>query len=423
MEALLNQLNPPQQQAVRTIEGPVLVLAGAGTGKTRVITYRIAYMISQEINPKSILGMTFTNKAAKEMRERLAELVPTKQAEQVTLGTFHSFCVKLLRHEIKLLNFLPSFTIADETDMQGLMKQAMAAKGFTKDDISMNDVASYIGQQKNQLIFPPESKKQAENDYVYDMAQIYEEYQNLLELQNMIDFDDMLMLSYKILTKFPEVLEKYRARYQYLLVDEYQDTNDAQFELIRLLAEPRCNLCVVGDDDQSIYGWRGANVGNILDFPKRFPGAAEIRLEQNYRSTNNILMAANRVISRNTNRFSKSLWSAGGEGDKITLVRTNNAEEEADMIANYIAGTHGENPNIKYSSFAILYRSNHLSRQLEQSLRTTGVPYRLVGGQEFFKRKEIKDAAAYLKLLANPRDDQSLLRILPIPPRGLAEKA
>lgn len=423
MEALLNQLNPPQQQAVRTIEGPVLVLAGAGTGKTRVITYRIAYMISQGINPKSILGMTFTNKAAREMRERLAELVPTKQAEQVTLGTFHSFCVKLLRHEIKLLNFLPSFTIADETDMQGLMKQAMAAKGFTKDDISMTDVASYIGKQKNQLIFPPESKKQAENDYVYDMAQIYEEYQNLLELQNMIDFDDMLMLSYKILTQFPEVLEKYRAHYQYLLVDEYQDTNDAQFELIRLLSEPRCNLCVVGDDDQSIYGWRGANVGNILDFPNRFPGAAEIRLEQNYRSTNNILMAANRVISRNTNRFNKSLWSNGGEGDKITLVRTSNAEEEADMIANYIAGTHGENPAVKYSSFAILYRSNHLSRQLEQSLRSAGVPYRLVGGQEFFKRKEIKDAAAYLKLLANPRDDQSLLRILPIPPRGLAEKA
>jgi superfamily I DNA/RNA helicase len=419
------QLNPEQGEAVKTVNGPVLVLAGAGTGKTRVITFRIAHMIDEGIDPKNILAMTFTNKAAREMKERLCSLVNPEKGRKVTVGTFHSFCGRVLRKDIKKLHYLPNFGIIDESDQNGLIRQAAATLGFAKNEVSVPAVKSYISDMKNKLCFPRQAKKIADSEENHDhvrFARVYEEYQSLLETQNVVDFDDMLLLVYKIFDKFPEVLKKYQGKYKYLLVDEYQDTNDVQFAIIEQLAGESMNLCVVGDDDQSIYGWRGANVSNILDFGKKFSNTKEIKLEQNYRSTSKILNAANIVISKNSNRYNKNLWSAQGEGENLILVKTLDAEKEAEFIADYIAQIKADRPERSYDDFAILYRSNHLSRQIELALRKAQIPYKMVGGQEFFKRKEIKDAVAYLKVLVNEKDDQSFLRILNLPPRGLGKK-
>ncbi len=419
-------LNPEQGDAVKTIDGPVLVLAGAGTGKTRVITFRIAHMLDAGINPENILAMTFTNKAAREMKERLAGLVDPEKAAKVAVGTFHSFCGRVLRKEIKRLHYLPNFGIIDDSDRNALLRQAAAALGYAKNEVPVPRVKSYISSMKNKLCFPRQAKKLAGHDENHDklrFARVYAEYQNLLEIQNVVDFDDMLLLVHEIFEKFPEVLEKYQKLYQYLLVDEYQDTNDVQFAIIGQLARKQHNLCVVGDDDQSIYGWRGANVGNILGFADKFPNAKVIKLEQNYRSTSKILAAANLVIGRNSRRHGKNLWSARGEGENLLLVKTADAEKEAEFAADYIAQLMAGNPERSYNDFAILYRSNHLSRQLESAMRAASIPYKMVGGQEFFKRREIKDAVAYLKVLVNPKDNQSLLRVLNLPPRGLGKKA
>jgi ATP-dependent DNA helicase UvrD/PcrA len=422
---IARELNSEQGDAVKTIEGPVLVLAGAGTGKTRVITFRVAHMIDEGINPKNILGMTFTNKAAREMRERLASLVDPDKAKKVTIGTFHSFCGKVLRKEIKKLHYLPNFSIIDDSDQNGLIRQAAAVLGYAKNEVPVPLVKNYISSMKNKLCFPKQAKKLADHDEDHNkvrFARVYAEYQNLLETQNVVDFDDMLLLVYEIFDKFPEVLKKYQDLHKYLLVDEYQDTNDVQFAIIEQLTKEHHNLCVVGDDDQSIYGWRGANISNILDFDKKFPDVKPVKLEQNYRSSSKILKAANVVIGKNLKRHGKELWSAQGEGENLILVKTSNAEEEADFVTDYIAQVMGDNPGRSYNDFAILYRSNHLSRQIEFALKKASIPYRMVGGQEFFKRKEIKDAVAYLKVLANPKDDQSLLRVLNLPPRGLGKK-
>ncbi len=423
LEEILAGLNPEQAAAASSIRGPVLVLAGAGTGKTRVITYRIAGMLASGIPAEQILGLTFTNKAAREMRERLASLVSSELAKAVTLGTFHSFCMKILRRECPRMGYLPGFTIADESDQQGLIKQAGAALGLLPGSYSIPETMSAISSWKNRLLGPRQARNQAETDHHVIMGSIYEEYQNFLEMQNMVDFDDMLMLVWRLFTEFPEVLKAYQEHFRYLLVDEYQDTSAAQFEVVRLLAGEDHNLCVVGDDDQSIYSWRGADIGNILAFPDQFPGAKVIKLEQNYRSTTRILNAANAVLSGNTRRHTKTLWSDLGEGDPVEIVQNPGGEDEARFVANCILQIRNEKPDRNYSDFAILYRSNHLSREFETQLRNAGIPYRLVGGQEFYKRKEIKDAVSYLKILVNPRDDQSLLRILPCPPRGLADKA
>ena len=424
-DTILKQLNPEQGEAVSTLRGPVLVLAGAGTGKTRVITFRIAYMLSSGIPPESILGMTFTNKAAREMRERLAQLVDPAVAGRVTLGTFHSFCIRVLRREITHLGYLPGFTIADDSDQQGLLKQAAGTLGCNYEGFPLAEVHAMISRWKSRLLEPRDARRAAESEFESTAAQIYEEYQSLLELQNTLDFDDMLLLVYRLFTEFPDVLERYRGTYHYLLIDEYQDTNAAQFTIVKMLAGDTCNLCVVGDDDQSIYSWRGADISNILDFPEHFPGAKVIKLEQNYRSTSSILDAANAVIGAGAGgkRHAKKLWSQLGEGEAVRIVKTANGEAEADFIAGMIHQLQGEHPELGYKDFAVLYRSNHLSRELEMAFRRSRVPYRLVGGQEFYKRREIKDAVAYLKILVNPHDDQSLLRILGTPPRGLAQKA
>lgn len=422
-EEILSSLNPEQAEAVSTLDGALLVLAGAGTGKTRVITCRIAYMLQKGVIPETILGMTFTNKAAAEMRERLAALAGEEKARAVTLGTFHSFCVKLLRAEIGRLGYLPGFTIADEADQQGLVKQAAGVLGFTGENFPLAEMAGRIGRWKNRLVGPDEALDTAENTFDRDAARLYREYQSTLERQNTIDFDDMLYLAYRVLDEFPEALEKYRSRYHYILIDEYQDTNDAQFTLVKMLAETSGNICAVGDDDQSIYSWRGANVSLILDFERFFPGAKIIKLEQNYRCSENILAAANAVIASNARRHGKKLWSALGKGDLVTVVECAGGDSEAELVCSLIRQEKSDRPDLKYSDFAVLYRSNHLSREIEMAMRRSELPMRLVGGQEFFKRKEVRDAASYLKILLNPRDDQSLLRILATPPRGLADKA
>ena len=422
-EEILKALNPEQAAAADTIDGPVLVLAGAGTGKTRVITFRIAYLLSSGIAPESILGLTFTNKAAREMRERLAALVEPETARKVTLGTFHAFCVRVLRQEGRRLGYLPGFTIADESDQQGLYRQAASTLGYEGEHFPLPELAGCISRWKNRLLTADDARKAADTPFEVIAAQLYTQYQQLLELQNTVDFDDLLLLVFRLFDEFPEVLRQYQERYRYLLIDEYQDTNDAQFTIVKQLAGERRNLCVVGDDDQSIYSWRGANIGNILSFPDHFPGAKVIKLEQNYRSTGKILAAANAIIAHNTHRHAKNLWSSLGDGEEVVATALPDGEAEARFIADLIQQLMADDRKLRYSDFALLYRSNHLSRELEQALRAAHLPYRLVGGQEFYKRKEIKDAVAYLKLLVNPRDNQSLLRILGIPPRGLGETA
>ncbi len=429
---VLDRLNPEQKEAATTINGPVLVLAGAGTGKTSVITARIAYMIEQGIPPESILGVTFTNKAAKEMRERIRNIAARHEADispeaasAVTLGTFHSFCARVLRRDIRYAgNYNSNFSIADTADQTSIARQAAAELGYSKDEIPTAEAVAYIGRCKNKMWSPEDALADAAQNRPAEniLAEIYERYQKLLELQNMVDFDDMLLLSVRILEKYPDVLKRYQEQYRYLLVDEYQDTNAAQFRLIQLLAGERKNLCVVGDDDQSIYAWRGADVSNILDFPRYFPGTKQVKLEQNYRSTNNILATANAVIAPNTARYSKNLWSSKGQGEVIRVIRLENGDEEAQFIVNAILNmaARGE---YSYSDFAVLYRSNYLSRAFEMAFRKVGIRPKIIGGQEFFQRKEVKDAAAYLKLVLNPRDDQSLLRIIALPPRGIGDKA
>lgn len=414
-------LNEEQREAVRTIDGPLLVLAGAGTGKTRVITYRIAHMIESGISPDNIVGMTFTNKAAREMRERLSSIVPKSKAEKVFLGTFHSFCARFLRKEISALGYGRNFTIADESDQKGIIKQILAEMNIHKDLVSPNYCLALISKTKSAMQTPLEIDiPDAATSAIF--PQVYDRYHRVLKNQNMVDFDDLLLLTVKILEENAETLKEYQEKHQYLLVDEYQDTNTLQFNLLNFLAGKKMNICVVGDDDQSIYGWRGAKIENILNFPDHFKGAKQIKLEQNYRSTNKILTCSNSVISCNSARHGKELWSECGEGENIRIITAETELDEAQFIADAIHDVLGKaqaTPN----DIAVLYRSNHQSRQVEDALRNSRLPYRLVGSKSFYDRKEIRDAAAYLKLLVNKRDDQSLLRILGCPPRGIGDKS
>lgn len=418
---ILDELNPEQADAARTLNGPVLVLAGAGTGKTRVITYRIAYMIQMGIPPSEILGMTFTNKAAREMKERLGQLVGNAIAQHVTLGTFHAFCARLLRvHIHRLGEFDSHYTICSETDKKGIVRQAAIDLGMFNEEFPLDDVMYKIGDAKNTL--DPEAELMGDYPREKTLARaVYPRYQQILQNQNMVDFDDLLLFTVRLLENDDDVRAECQSRWQYLLVDEYQDTNNVQFHLLELLAGERKNLCVVGDDDQSIYGWRGAQIKNILNFPDLFPGAKVVRLEQNYRCSGNILNAANAVIAENKGRFGKSLWTHDGEGSPIQMIRAETNDSEAWFLAQMCWEAHTQ--GIEWKDIAILYRSNHLSRTIEDGMRNNMVPYRVVGSKSFFQRKEILDAAAYLRLCVNRRDDQSLLRILGTPPRGLGDKA
>lgn len=413
-------LNPEQERAARTIKGPLLVLAGAGTGKTRVITYRIAYMIESGIAPEHIVGMTFTNKAAREMRERLASIINPDESRKVFLGTFHAFCARLLRREIAVLGYDRNFTIADDTDQNGILRQVMAEIGVRKELVNPNYCRALISKVKSEMAAPEEIRT---SDTLTQSVfpTIYERYQRTLKNQNMVDFDDLLLLAVKILMENPKTLEKYRREHQHLLVDEYQDTNLLQFKLIELLSGKAANICVVGDDDQSIYGWRGAKIENILNFPEMFKDTVSIRLERNYRSTNTILNASNSLIAKNSARHGKELWSDLGDGEIIRLVEADTDLQESAFLADAVFEQHSQ--GMAYDDIAVLYRANHLSRQVEEALRNSRIPYRVVGSKSFYERKEVRDAVAYLKLIVNPREDQSLLRIIGAPPRGLGDKA
>ena len=413
----LSRLNPTQLQAVKTTEGPVLVLAGAGTGKTRVIVCRIAYLLAQGVAADHVLAVTFTNKAAREMRDRVGELLPGDAAGRLTVGTFHSFCCRLLRQHIAHLGYSPRFAIASDSYQAGLVRNIMAELSFAGEGCDPGAWLGQIGSAKSSLKTPAEV---AALDWprAADIAQVYEHYQRRLKDMDLLDFDDLLMLTHQLWQEHPDVLEQHRDRYRYLLIDEYQDTNLVQFRLMSTLARPRCNLCVVGDDDQSIYGWRGADLGNILEFERHFPGAAVIRLEQNYRSTTTILQAANAVIARNTRRHAKQLWSEKGVGDLIQMVRTADERDEARFVADFLLERQLQEKR-PWSDFAVLFRSNHQSRLLEEALRARHIPRVMVGTSSFFERKEILDAISLLQVLHNPRDDMNLLRVINVPPRGV----
>ena len=416
-------LNPSQKEAVETLAGPLLVLAGAGTGKTRVITYRIANLLMNWVAPENILALTFTNKSAREMRERIQNLVDKKRAKKIFLGTFHAFCIRILRYEVKNTSLHNGFTIADDVDQKSILKQAVGELGFAAEKVDINIYRSVISNAKNEVQFPKDYANLAHGFFEKQVAKIYSKYQEILQTQNMVDFDDILIFVVKLWETHPNILKKYQEIYKYLLVDEFQDTNQSQFRVIELLAGEKKNICVVGDDDQSIYGWRGAKVENILNFPQHFKGAKVVKLEQNYRSTNTILKAANSFIAGNAKRHDKVLWSKRGEGQKIKLHETSSDVNEPVFVANEIYRIMLSNSSLKYKDIAILYRSNHQSRLFEQQLRHDNIPYKLVGSKSFYDRREIRDAVAYVKLIANPRDDQSFLRIIGVPSRGLGLKA
>lgn len=412
-------LNPKQREAVFCTEGPLLVLAGAGSGKTRVLTHRIAYLVEEKgINPWNIMAITFTNKAAAEMRERVDKIVGFG-SESIWVSTFHSSCVRILRRHIDRLGYDTSFTIYDTDDQRTLMKQIFKRLQIDTKLFKERMVLGRISSLKNEMIFPQEALQNAGGDFrEKKIAELYAEYQKELKKNNALDFDDLLLKTVELFEREEDVLEYYQNRFRYIMVDEYQDTNRVQFKLVDLLAGKYRNICVVGDDDQSIYKFRGADIENILSFEKAFPGAKVIKLEQNYRSTQNILNAANEVIRNNRGRKEKTLWTANGEGDRVRLFQFDTAYEEADYIAKDIEEESGRE-NRPFSDFAVLYRTNAQSRLLEEKFVLHSIPYRLVGGVNFYQRKEIKDILSYLKTIANGQDDLAVQRIVNVPKRGV----
>jgi DNA helicase-2/ATP-dependent DNA helicase PcrA len=415
----LSRLNPPQREAVRTIEGPLLVLAGAGSGKTRVIVHRIGYMIEQGISPDQILAVTFTNKAAAEMRERVADLVGKTDAKQLTVCTFHAFGCEVLRRYVDRLGFPKRFAIADASDQMALIKRAMREVQVDDRRFDSRRVLALVSRAKCAGTHLEPKPPGQGDDYDLIGAEVFPRYQRALRAQGTVDFDDLILFPIELLRDHPRVHGELTGRYRYLLVDEYQDTNRSQLELLKLLAGKRANVCAVGDDDQSIYSWRGAEVANILGFDRHFPGCKEIRLEQNYRSTESILEAANAVIAKSQARKPKRLWTQAGAGDPVQVVICPDEDEEGHFIARQIAQlvSAGRRP----SEIAVLYRTNLQSRPLEEALRAEGIAYEVVGGQEYFDRREIKDLVGYLKACSNRGDEVSLRRIVNEPPRGIGD--
>ncbi len=427
--ANLSSLNPQQRQAAETINGPVLILAGAGTGKTRVITYRIAHLIDKGVAPENILAVTFTNKAAREMQERINKLLPKRSQKfegrrqkddkepRPTICTFHSLCVRILRSHIERLGYKRNFVIYDESEQLGAVKKilsSISAKGEKTDPAAILALLSKFknGGERSAAFADPSVRALAEH--------IRTRYESALRACNAVDFDDLILLTLRLFNEFPDVLEACRAKYRYVMADEYQDTNATQFQLIHSLTLKHRNLCVVGDDDQSIYGWRGAEIANLLDLEKHYPEVKIVKLEQNYRSTNTILTAANALIKNNTRRRAKSLWSQKGQGTKILLRACTDEDEEATQVVGQIEFARLAN-RISWKENAILFRTNIQSRPIETALRKAGVRYHLIGGQSFFDRREIRDFLAYLKMFINPHDDISLLRIANTPARGLSD--
>lgn len=418
MNSLLTGLNKEQQQAVQHTEGPLLILAGAGSGKTKVLTVRIAHLLAQGVNPYEILAITFTNKAAKEMKSRVEGLVGDV-ANRIWLSTFHSFCAKFLRFELdNFLGYNSNFTIYDTSDSQAVIKAALKALNLDDKYYPVGAMIGAISDAKNKLLFASDFRKQARDFYQQKVADVYEYYERELRKNNALDFDDLLLVAVKLLQSNEAVLDKYSKRFRYVMIDEYQDTNHAQYLLAKLLASHWKNIAVVGDADQSIYAWRGADIQNILDFEKDYPNCTSIKLEQNYRSTKIILDAANAVIENNEGRPKKNLWTDKTEGAKIQHFTAQSEHEEAAFIGDTIAKKHDIH-GVPYGDMAILYRTNAQSRVLEEALIKRALPYTMVGGTKFYDRKEIKDVLAYLRVLYNPFDDLSLLRIINVPKRSI----
>ena len=414
-------LNKEQYEGATTIDGQVLILAGAGSGKTRVLTHRMAHMIEDlGIAPYNILAITFTNKAAKEMKDRVQKLIG-EQAENMWISTFHSTCVRILRREIDKIGYKSSFTIYDTSDAKTLIKDCMKALNINDKDITEQEIMGKIGKAKDRMQSARSFKLENESNFRENkIADVYEMYQKRLKENNALDFDDLIFKTVELFKNDPETLEFYQRKFKYIMVDEYQDTNGAQYELVKLLASKYKNICVVGDDDQCIYQWRGADIQNILDFEKDYPGAKVIKLEQNYRSKGNILNAANEVIVNNSNRKSKVLRTEQESGSKVKIYRAYSDSDEGDFVGKQIVDIR-KNEGKKYSDFAILYRTNAQSRIFEESFRRKGIPYKIVGGTKFYDRKEIKDILAYLKVIVNPQDDISIKRIINVPKRSIGD--
>ena len=411
-------LNPSQQEAVLHTDGPLLVFAGAGSGKTRVLTARIAHLIECGVNPRNILAITFTNKAAREMRERVEGITPL--GEYVWASTFHSACTRILRFEIDTLGFDKGFSIYDSADSERLLKDCISELNLSDTHYNAKGILSIISSQKNELITPEEFEDYAAGDYREgNIADVYTLYQKKLKAANALDFDDIIMKLVELLQGNEHILKKWQSRFHYVMVDEYQDTNRAQYVLVNLLAGYAKNLCVVGDDDQSIYGWRGADIRNILDFAKDYPDAKIIKLEQNYRCTKIILEAANAVIAGNMQRAKKKLWTDNNRGERIKIYSAGDDRDEAAFAARIIA--QDVNSGAKYNDFAMLYRINAQSRTLEEQLVYAGIPYRIFSGVKFYDRMEIKDILAYLKAVNNPADDIAVLRVINVPKRGIGQ--
>lgn len=422
----IETMNPPQKEAVITTEGPVLVLAGAGSGKTRVLTYRIAYILDTGLaGSNNILAMTFTNKAAGEMKERINHLLKETNSEKFDgvylnwMGTFHSICVKILKIDGVNIGLDKNFTIYDSSDQKEAVKEAMRRLNLSIKDFNPGAIHSYISSAKNELIDPETYAMYAQGYFQQNVADIYPVYQSILKENNALDFDDLLMYTVKLFNQNPKVLEKYQNQFKYILVDEYQDTNHAQYVIVKALASVNRNICCVGDDDQSIYAFRGATIKNILNFEKDYPECKVIKLEQNYRSTKKILEASYQVISKNRSRKDKKLWTENSDGENITLFSALDEQSEGRWITDRIKEL---SDNESLNEFAVLYRTNAQSRSLEESFINASIPYKIVGGLRFYDRKEIKDILSYLRCIYNPKDTQSIKRIINVPKRGIGNK-
>lgn len=417
MNALVKNMNSEQSEAVRTTEGPLLIMAGAGSGKTRVLTHRIAYLLDEkDVSPYNILAITFTNKAAKEMKARVEHLVG-EEAQVIWMSTFHSMCVRILRRDADRIGIERNFTIIDPTDQKSVIKDVLKSENIDSKRFEPRMFIGAISNLKNELKTPEDAQKEANDFHSQMVATVYKGYQRQLSRNEALDFDDLIMTTINLFERVPETLEYYQNKFQYIHVDEYQDTNKAQYTLVKLLANKFKNLCVVGDSDQSIYGWRGADIQNILSFEEDYPEAKTIFLEQNYRSTKNILNAANEVIKHNSERKPKGLWTANSGGDKIQYYEAMTERDEAEYVVKEIMKH--QRGGKKYSEMAILYRTNAQSRVLEETFMKSNIPYTMVGGQKFYDRKEIKDLLSYLRVIANSNDDISLQRIINVPKRGI----
>ena len=414
----LKKLNPAQQKAVEYTGGAQMIIAGAGSGKTKVLTYKVAHLLKHGYKPESILALTFTNKAANEMKERIIELVG-KKAESIWMGTFHSIFARILRTEAKHLNYKSNFSIYDTEDSYSLVSNIMTNFNIELEGLTVNSVRHRISFLKNHMVTPDEYRKKfVKTLREQKIADVFEEYQERLVANNSMDFEDLLLKPIQLFNSNSKILQKYKSKFKYILVDEFQDTNKAQYELIKILVSKTCKITVVGDDAQSIYSWRGANIGNMQDFKKDFKKHKIFKLEQNYRSTKTILAAADSVIKNNKSQVSKTLWTQNNDGEQLTLIRCADEKDEAFQLAKYIKKEIAKK-KLSYKDFAILYRTNAQSRALEDIFMKEKIPYMIIGGVEFYKRKEVKDVIAYLRVIANQNDEESLLRIMNFPQRGI----